>query len=79
MKSEQDKNHFSCPTCKDEGLPARVLRIDETTQNAIALFSGGEQREVSLVLLSEVHVGDYVLVHLDTAIAKLDAAHVIEA
>lgn len=69
--------HFSCPTCKDEGLPARVLSIDAATNMAIAQLDSG-QSEVALDLLSDVRVGDLILVHLDTAIAKLDPADVME-
>ena len=70
--------HFSCPTCRDEGLPARVLSVDEATNTATAQTEGGEQ-EIALDLLDGVQVGDFVLVHLATAIAKLDAADVVEA
>ncbi len=68
--------HFSCPACKDEGVPARVVAIDAHNR-AVAHMEGGE-REVSLDLLDDVQVGDFVLVHLDTAIAKLKAEDVIE-
>ncbi|MEP7199999.1 MAG: HypC/HybG/HupF family hydrogenase formation chaperone [Chloroflexota bacterium] len=69
--------YFSCPACKDEGLPARVLAIDERTRVATAQLNGGES-EVALDLLDDVRVGDFVLVHLDTAIAKLNPADVVE-
>ena len=70
--------HFSCRTCRDEGLPARVLAVDDATNTATALMEGGEQ-EIALDLLDGVQVGDFVLVHLATAISKLDAADVVEA
>ncbi len=68
--------HFRCPTCSDEGLPARVLALDETT-NLAHVQLANEEREVALDLLDDVRVGDFVLVHLDVAIAKLDAADVM--
>ncbi|MCA1554968.1 MAG: HypC/HybG/HupF family hydrogenase formation chaperone [Chloroflexi bacterium] len=37
----------------------------------------GDEREVSLDLLDDVQVGDFVLVHLDTAIAKLNAEDIV--
>lgn len=76
-KSNIDEPHFSCPTCRDEGLPARVLTVDETTNIATVRMDEGES-EVALDLLDDVRVGDFVLVHLATAIAKLDAADVVE-
>ena len=71
-----EDSHFSCPACRDEGLPARVLALDEATNTAIVLLEGGE-REVALDLLDGVGIGDFVLVHLDMAIARLDAADVV--
>ncbi len=69
--------HFSCPMCSDEGLPGRVLTIDETNNTAIVKIESGKQ-EVALDLVDDVKVGDFVLVHLDTAIAKLNPADVVE-
>lgn len=65
-----------CALCADEGLPARVLALDETT-NLARVQLENEEREVALDLLDGVRVGDFVLVHLDVAIAKLDAADVV--
>ncbi|MDQ3815334.1 MAG: HypC/HybG/HupF family hydrogenase formation chaperone [Armatimonadota bacterium] len=72
-----DEPHFDCPTCRDEGLPARVLVVDEAANLATVQMDGGE-REVALDLLDGVRVGDYVLVHLAMAIAKLNPADVSE-
>ena len=77
-KQKIDVAHFSCPTCRDEGLPARVLTINEATNIATVQMVDGE-RQVALDLLDNVCDGDFVLVHLDIAIAKLDAADVVEA
>ncbi len=75
-KQDVDEPHFSCPMCRDEGLPARVLTVDEATNLAIVQLDGG-QREVALDLLDDVRVGDFILVHLETAIAKLNPADVM--
>lgn len=75
-KEDSHGSHFTCPTCKDEGLPALVLAIDESTQLATVKMSADE-RQVALDLLDGVTVGDYILVHLDTAIAKLNPIDVI--
>jgi hydrogenase expression/formation protein HypC len=71
------EKHLSCPTCKDEGLPARVLSVDAATNLATVRMEGGE-REVALDLLDDVQVGDFILVHIGTAIARLNPADVIE-
>jgi hydrogenase expression/formation protein HypC len=60
--------------CSDEGLPARVLALDEANNSATVQLEN-EEREVALDLLDGVEIGDFVLVHLDTAIAKLNAAN----
>jgi hydrogenase assembly chaperone HypC/HupF len=69
--------HFSCPTCKDEGLPGRVLEIDAAANLATVKMDEGE-RQVALDLVDDARVGDFVLVHLDTAIAKLNPQDVVE-
>ena len=68
--------HFSCPTCRDEGLPARVLTIDDFNLAMVKTEEG--EREVALDLLDDVQIGDFVLVHGATAIAKLNADDVVE-
>lgn len=72
------ESHFSCPTCRDEGLPARVIAVNKATNMATAQLVD-EQRQVALDLVDGVEVGDYLLVHLDMAIAKLNPADVVEA
>ena len=70
--------HFSCPTCRDEGLPARVMWVNEDEKRAVVHTEFGE-REIMLDLLDGVETGDYVLVHLEMAIAKLAPEDVMEA
>ena len=50
-------------------VPAKVLEINGKV--AIVDF-GGVKREARLDLLSDVKVGDYVIVHTGFAIEKLD-------
>jgi len=60
------------------GIPMWVTRVDAFT----ALCSGlGEQRQVSTMLLQQVHVGSWLLVAGQTAHAVLDEheAHEITA
>lgn len=74
----RNEPHFDCPTCRDEGLPGRVLTIDAASNTALVRLETGDQ-EVALDLIDEVGVGAYVLVHLATAIAVLTPADVVEA
>ncbi len=62
------------------GVPGKVLRIDE---NAVGLTMGqvsfgGIVKEVCLAYTPDVHVGDYVLVHVGFAISKLDEEHAMD-
>ncbi|MBD9360273.1 HypC/HybG/HupF family hydrogenase formation chaperone [Methylomonas fluvii] len=52
-------------------LPAQITDIDFTTQMAIASVDGVKV-EVSLALVDDVKVGDYVLVHVGYALNKID-------
>lgn len=52
------------------GFPGKIIEMDELT--AIVDIAG-TKREVSLAMLpDEVSVGDYVMVHVGFAIAKMD-------
>ena len=50
---------------------AKILKIDGVTAEA---SFGGVRRRISLQLLPEARVGDYVLVHTGFAIAVVDPA-----
>jgi len=51
-------------------IPSRIVRID----GQIAIIDvSGVQRQAGLMLLEDVQVGDYVIVHAGFAITKLDA------
>lgn len=50
------------------GLPAKIV----TMKNGSAVVDAtGAQREISTELLTDVHPGDYVMVHAGLAIAKI--------
>ncbi len=54
-------------------VPGRVTAIDSTAELRTARVDfGGVRREVCLAFVPEVEVGDYVLVHVGFAIARLD-------
>lgn len=52
-------------------IPGRVEQIvdDETA----SVSFGGVRRQVSLALVDDIAVGDYVIVHVGFALQKLDA------
>jgi hydrogenase expression/formation protein HypC len=51
-------------------IPAEVVELRE---NELALIDiGGARKQVSLMLVDDVAVGDYVLVHAGFAIDKID-------
>jgi hydrogenase expression/formation protein HypC len=52
-------------------VPAEVLELKEDELALIEI--GGVRKDVSLMLMDGVEVGDYVLVHAGFAIEKIDA------
>ncbi|BCV20544.1 HypC/HybG/HupF family hydrogenase formation chaperone [Moorella sp. Hama-1] len=52
-------------------IVGKVSRLNETHNTAI-IDIHGVRREISIVLLGQVNVGDYVLVHAGFAIEKID-------
>ena len=53
-------------------IPARVVEISDG-DNAIVDLAG-VRKDISLALVEDVQVGDYVIVHVGYALSKLDAA-----
>jgi hydrogenase assembly chaperone HypC/HupF len=66
-----DDHH--CVTCGDDGVPMRVLRVDEA--RGLALCAGeadGAHSTVEVALIGDVAPGDALLVHAGTALTKLE-------
>jgi hydrogenase expression/formation protein HypC len=53
-------------------IPARVVAITDGEMAVVDL--NGVRKEISLALVEDVAVGDYVIVHVGFALNKLDAA-----
>lgn len=51
-------------------IPARVVQIGDGDQAIVDL--GGVRKEISLALIEDVAVGDYVIVHVGYALTRLD-------
>lgn len=52
-------------------IPAKVVQKLENDQALVEV--GGVRNQVSLMLVEDVSVGDYVIVHVGFAIARLNA------
>jgi hydrogenase expression/formation protein HypC len=53
-------------------LPARIAEIHDDDTATVTL--GGVRKQVSLALIEDAAVGDYVVVHVGYALSKLDPA-----
>lgn len=51
-------------------IPARVVEIGEADQAVVDL--AGVRKDISLALVDDVAVGDYVILHVGYALQKLD-------
>jgi hydrogenase assembly chaperone HypC/HupF len=67
-----DQHH--CITCSDEGVPMRVLAVDEARGLALCTGEDGAHLSVEIALVEPVAPGDALLVHAGTALTRLDAA-----
>ncbi len=54
-------------------LPARITAIDPDGLNGV-VETGGLKKRISLALLEQPQIDDYVLVHVGYAIATIDEA-----
>ena len=51
------------------GIPGKVIKIENKASLVEIL---GVSREISLDLLKDIKIGDYVIIHAGCAIAKID-------
>ncbi|WCB95127.1 hypothetical protein DSM104299_03869 [Baekduia alba] len=65
-----DAHH--CITCGDDGVPERVLAVDEARGLALCERDDGGHESVEIALVAPLSVGDSVLVHAGTALTRLD-------
>ncbi len=57
-------------------IPAKIMRIED---NMGTVDMAGVQKQVSLILLEEPQVGDYVIVHAGFGIHKIDEEAAMES
>jgi hydrogenase maturation factor len=60
-----------CITCSDEGLPMRIVLVDEERCLALCEDEAGERSSVEIALIDGAAEGDTVLVHAGTALTRL--------
>ena len=53
-------------------VPGQVLSINDDQSRTGTVSFGGVTKDISLVLVPDAGVGDYVIVHVGFAISKLD-------
>ena len=58
-------------------IPARVIEL--LPDEAAMVDIGGVRKQISLALLDGIAAGDYVVLHVGYAIAKLDEAEAAKA
>ena len=63
-------DHEGCITCGDEAVAMRVLKLDPARQLALCADPDGRKETVEIALVAGVAVGDGLLVHAGTAIAR---------
>ena len=60
-----------CITCGDDGVPMRVLRLDEARELALCADGEGARHTVETALVAPVRPGDELLVHAGVALVLL--------
>lgn len=66
-----DAEHH-CITCGDDGVPMRVLRVDEARGLALCADDADAHHTVQIDLVSPVASQDTLLVHAGVALVKLE-------
>jgi hydrogenase maturation factor len=62
---------FHCVTCGDDGVPMRVVAVDEPRGLALCEDEDGARSSVEVALVAAAP-GDTLLVHAGTALARLE-------
>lgn len=60
-------------------IPSKIIAIDTKT-NSVTLETLGVQRQASLDLMGEeVHIGEYVLLHIGYVMSKIDEEDALQS
>ncbi|MFI5028375.1 MAG: HypC/HybG/HupF family hydrogenase formation chaperone [Solirubrobacterales bacterium] len=60
-----------CLTCGDVAVRLRVVSLDEERELALCADGAGHRETVEIALIAPVAVGEELLVHAGTALARL--------
>jgi hydrogenase expression/formation protein HypC len=60
------------------GIPGRIVRIDDPAKKLATADVAGVQRRINLACTPQAGVGDWVLIHVGFAMARLDEAQAAE-
>jgi hydrogenase maturation factor len=71
----QECHDDHCITCGDVAESMRVLDVDSARALALCELAPGERQAVEIALVAPVAVGDRLLVHAGTAIARAEESH----
>ena len=61
-----------CITCGDDGIPMTVARVDDRRSLALCAAPDGTRQTIETALVEPVLVGECLLVHAGTAIARVE-------
>ena len=59
-------------------IPGKVIEMVDEAGGVVKVDVGGVRRNVSVALLDDVVVGDYVLIHVGFALSKVDEREATE-
>jgi hydrogenase maturation factor len=62
-----------CVTCSDVALPLRVVAVGTDPDLAVCADAGGREETIEVALVAPVAIGEELLVHAGTAIARIEA------
>ncbi|HYD57064.1 MAG TPA: HypC/HybG/HupF family hydrogenase formation chaperone [Burkholderiales bacterium] len=60
------------------GIPGRIVRIEDARKKLALADVAGVQRQVNLACTPDARVGDWVLIHVGFAMARLDEQQAAE-
>lgn len=72
MSGEASEVGNSCVTCGDVAVPLRVVALVADADLAVCTGTGGREETVEVALVAPVAVGEELLVHAGTAIARIE-------
>ena len=58
-------------------IPSKIIKIDESGLGTVDV--DGVKRDVSLLMIENPHIGDYVIVHAGFALHKIDETVALES